>query len=47
MAGATHPAGRLAGGLHGWKQEGHKDTDNRDHDQQFDQREAEPGPGAI
>jgi hypothetical protein len=33
---ARRAAGRLAGGLHCWEQQGHKDADNGDYYQQFD-----------
>jgi hypothetical protein len=33
---ALRPPGRLAGRLHGRQEEGHEDSDNRDHDQKLD-----------
>ena len=37
---ALGPTGRLAGRLDGGQQEGDQDRDDRDHHQQFDQRES-------
>jgi len=39
MAAGISP-GCLAHSLHGWQQQGNKHADDRDHDEQFDEREA-------
>jgi hypothetical protein len=36
---ALRTAGRFAGRLDGWQQQGDEDADNRDDDQEFDERE--------
>ena len=40
LFGALHAAGGFARGLHGWQQEANQHGDDRDHHQQFDQRES-------
>jgi hypothetical protein len=40
IVGALRPTGRFAGRLHGRQQERDQDTDDGDHHQEFDQREA-------
>jgi hypothetical protein len=35
----VHPPGGLAGGLNGGQQKGNEDPDDRDHDQEFNERE--------
>jgi hypothetical protein len=43
VVAAARAASRFAGLLHGWQQQGDQDCDDRNHDQQFDQRETTPG----